>query len=203
MKKHLIILLISLASTFPFAASAQNGNFYGVVEAGITKNSLKADGTFSNVAVENRSGAAFGASLGYRYFTGENLVFGLEGSLATSGGSSFSQDSFSTLLVETNLTYGVYLTAGVRFGEDKDTFIYGLIGVGGTSIDETATFVGTTNVVTASESGNGISFGAAFETGLSDNLGIRIKALHNMYKQETPGIKIRDTSVMAGLVFNF
>ena len=203
MKKYLTIVLISLASAFPFTASAQNGNFYGVAEAGITKNSLKASGTFNNLTTENKSGAAFGASAGYRFFTGQSLVFGLEGSLATSGGSSFSQDSTSTLLVETDYTYGAYFTLGGRFGENKDTFVYGLFGFGGTSIDETATFVGSANVTTASESGNGFSVGAAVETGISENIGVRIKGLHNMYKQGNSGTKIRDTSIMAGLVINF
>ena len=207
MKKYLIFMVIALATAFPFAASAQSnnsfGNFYGVVEAGITKNSFTASGTFNNLITDNRSGEAFGASLGYRYFYGESLVLGIEGNFATSGGSSFSQDSTSTLLVETDYVYGGYFTLGGRFGQNKNTFIYGLVGFAGTSIDETATFVGSTNVTTTSENGTGFSFGGAVETGITDNLGVRVKGLYNMYKQGASGTKIRDVSIMAGLVFNF
>lgn len=207
MKKYLSIILLSIVSLFPLNASAQNygsfGSFYGVAEAGVTKNSLSANGTFNNLTTDNRTGAAFGGALGYRQFIGQTLILGVEGSIATSNGSSFSQDATSTLLIETDYVYGAHVTLGGRFGKEKGTFIYGLIGFGGTSVDETATFVGSTNTITASENGNGLSIGAAIETGITDNFGIRIKGLYNFYKQGANGNKVRDASVMAGLVFNF
>jgi hypothetical protein len=122
--------------------------------------------------------------------------------MATSAGSSYLEDAFSTLTVETDYVWGGHATLGGRFGQNKNIFIYGLLGFVGIKTSQTAEFT-FAPTETAQESGTGVSIGAAAEVGITDTLGIRLKVLHNMYAKGESGIKVRDSSAMAGLVINF
>ena len=97
---------------------------------------------------------------------------------------------------------GVYLTGGFAFGDNGNALLYGLIGVGSVNADTSVAgdFTGNTSI---EDSGNGISFGGAFEYGFTDKLGARVKVLHTRYKGDLDELKIRDTSIMGGLVYNF
>ena len=96
----------------------------------------------------------------------------------------------------------VYLTGGFALGDDRRALLYGLLGVGSVNADTSVAgvFTGSESI---DDSGNGISFGAALEYGFTDSLGIRVKALHTRYKGDVDELKIRDTSIMGGLVYSF
>ena len=199
------ITILFIALILPLSSNAQGIKFnstYIVAEAGVTKNSLALSGPFSALQSNDKSGASFGATIGYRTLLSSNFVVGLEGSLASSSGSTSVSDGFDTLSFDSNLLYGAYLTAGFAFGEMNQALLYALLGVGGTNADVAVAGVFTGNN-SISDNGSGISFGGAFEYGITETLGVRVKALHTQYRGDIEGLRVRDTSVMGGVVFSF
>ncbi|MBL4601298.1 MAG: outer membrane beta-barrel protein [Emcibacteraceae bacterium] len=205
MKNLIVFTLILIATSLPFTASAQGSNsatksnVYAVLEAGSTQNSMALSGTLATLNSQNNSGGSFGVALGYRSIFPSNLLVGVEVSVASSSGSSSVSDNFDTITFESNYVYGTYLTLGMAMDR---VIMYGLVGIGGTNVDASASGVFTGNT-TISDSGSGISFGGAVEFGIADNFGIRAKILHTRYKGDLDELKIRDTSIMGGLIYNF
>ncbi len=198
--KYISTVLLFLAF-LPASASAQS-SLYLVAEAGTIQNSMAVSGTFANLNPNNESGGTFGAAIGYRSLFAENLILGVEASIASTAGTSSVFDGFDTIAFDPNYVAGAYVTAGVAFGNDNQGLLYGMLGVGSVG-GETRTFGDTVDDETIDDSGNGVSFGGAFEYGLTDMLGVRVKALHTRYTGEIDELKIRDTSIMAGLVISF
>lgn len=199
--KYLVIITLLLAA-LPFSASAQGSGLYVVAEVGTVQNSMDLRGDLAGLANANNSAASFGVALGYRAFVANNFVVGIEGNISSSSANSSVTDGFDTITFDENMVAGVYFTGGFVLGEDRRALVYGLIGVGSVNADTSVAgvFTGSESI---KDSGNGISFGGAFEYGFTDSLGIRVKALHTRYKGDVDELKIRDTSIMGGLVYSF
>lgn len=204
MKNHFLISLFFIISIIPFSASAQNSGsgLYIVAEAGTIQNSMALSGDLAVLTSQDNSAGSFGVAIGYRALVSDNFIFGLEGNIASSSANSSVADGFDTVSFDENMVAGVYFTGGFAFGEQNQALIYALLGVGSVSADTTleGVFFGSETI---DDKGEGISFGGAFEYGFADNLGIRVKVLHTRYKGEIDELKIRDTSIMGGLVYGF
>lgn len=193
-----ILFLLTLIPATSFAQSS----LYIVAEAGTIKNSMAVSGILGSLTPENNSGGTFGGAIGYRSLVSDSFVVGIEGSIASSSASSSVSDGIDTISFEADYVAGAYLTAGVAFGTDNQGLLYGLLGIGSVG-GETSAGGLTIDSTSIDDSGSGLSFGGAFEYGLTESIGIRVKALHTRYKGDIDELKIRDTSVMAGAVFSF
>lgn len=193
-----ILFMLTLIPATSFAQSS----LYIVAEAGTVKNSMKVSGALDSLTPTNNSGGSFGGAIGYRGLVSDNIILGIELSIASSSASSAVTDGFDTITFDANYVGGAYLTGGFAFGQDNEALIYALLGVGSVGGDTSVagTFTGSTTI---DDKGNGFSFGGAFEYGLTDTIGVRVKALHTRYKGDIDELKIRDTSIMAGAVFSF
>lgn len=204
MKTHFLLSLFFIISILPFSASAQYGgsNLYMVAEAGTVQNTLALSGDLASLTSQNNSAGSFGIAIGYRALVSNNLIVGIEGNIATSSANSSVSDAFDTISFDENSVAGVYFTAGFSLGSSNQALLYALLGVGSVSADTSydGVFLGSETI---DDKGEGLSFGGAFEYGFSDNMGIRIKVLHTRYKGEIDELKVRDTSIMGGLVYSF
>ncbi len=200
MKTSSIILTFLMAMVLPFAASAQS-NMYIVAEAGVVNNSMALSGDLSGLPVTKDSGTSFGGALGYRTLVSDNFVVGLEGNIASSSSSSSVTDGFDTITFEEDYVAGVYVTGGFAFGQQREALLYALVGVG--FVGGETSSAGVTANESVDDSGDGFSFGGAFEYGVTESVGIRAKVLHTRYKGDVDELKIRDTTVMGGIVFTF
>ncbi len=200
--KFLALLLVAL--TLPFTAYAQGGgsDLYVVAEGGVVKNTMALRGALAGLTKNETSEGSFGAAIGYRTLVADNFILGFEGSIASSSASSSVTDGLDTITFDENYVAGLYLTGGFAFGDQNQALFYGLLGVGFVGGDTSVSGVFTGNQ-TIDDSGNGISFGGAFEYGFSEDVGARIKVLHTRYKGDVDELKIRDTSIMGGLVYSF
>ncbi len=201
MKIKFISLALFILSLIPVTSQAQS-SLYIVAEAGVVKNSMKVSGALASLNPTNNSGGSFGGAIGYRGLIADNFIAGLELSIASSSASSSVTDGFDAITFDANYVGGAYLTGGVAFGQDNEALLYALIGVGSVGGDTSVsgTFTGNTTI---DDKGNGFSFGGAFEYGISESVGIRVKVLHTRYKGDIDELKIRGTSVMGGAVFSF
>ncbi|MCC3861478.1 outer membrane beta-barrel protein [Pseudemcibacter aquimaris] len=186
------------------SSSGKTKNLYFVLEAGSSTNKSVTSGDWENFPVTNNSGGAFGATLGYREILENNWLYGFELSALSSSASSSVVDCCNTRTFDSKLISGLYLTAGKAMGQNRDLIAYALVGIGATKADSITTDTNGATISTLDENGNGFSFGMAAEFKLSEQFGIRVKALHNLYKAgEIDELRIRDTVVTGGLVINF
>lgn len=190
----------------PFSASAQNTpartlhNFYVVAEAGVSQKSVKLS-TWTDPIYENSSGESFGGSFGYRAIFSSGFALGLEINAASAAGTTHAFENTENITIENKAIYGNYLTLGMRF---ERVFLTALVGVGGTIYDSSRS-INFSTIKRENEQALGLSFGATIEFGLSDDIGIRIKALYtgNERSESTNSLRLRDNSVMGGIIFHF
>ncbi len=206
MNKKIIFTIIALFSILPFTANAQyspNG-IYAVLEAGTVQNKVALSGDLAGLAKTENSSGSFGAAIGYRALVSNNLIFGGELNIASTNASNTVNDGVSVRAYEGDLISGLYLTGGVLLSRETNAMIYALIGVSSTKGDSTLENLGTGNIQSIEESGEGFSFGAAVEFGLTDNFGVRAKMIHTKYNEgDSADLRISDTSIMGGLVIKF
>ena len=206
MNKKIILSIIAIISILPFTANAQYSpdGVYFVLEAGTVQNKAALSGDFAGLAKTESSSGSFGVAIGYRALVGENFILGGELSIASTSAGNTVSDSVSVRSYEGNLVSGVYLTGGFLLSRESNAMIYGLIGIGGTKGDSSLDDFNGNNLDSLEESGEGFSFGAAVEFGLTDNFGLRAKMLHTKYNEgDSPELRIKDTSIMGGLIIKF
>lgn len=203
MKKIFILFFFTITSIFGLSLSAHaEGEIYMVAEAGSVSNKMAVSGDLAGIPTTSNSAGSFGITFGYRDITESNLLLGIEGFIATSSTSSNISDGLDTITFEENMISGIYLTGGMAFGEENKAKLYALLGVGAASGETSyeGIYSGSGSI---DDKGEGISYGGAFEYSFTDNVGIRLKALHTRYKGEIDDLKIRDTSFTGGLVYSF
>lgn len=206
MNKKLLISIITIFSILPFAANAQYSpdGIYAVLEAGTVQNKVSLSGDLTGLAKTENSSGSFGAALGYRAVVGDNFIVGGELNIASTSASNTVNDGVSVRSYEGDLISGIYLTGGFILSRESNAMIYALIGVSSTKGDSTLDDLNGVNLDAIEESGEGFSFGAAVEFGLTDNFGVRAKMLHTKYNEgDSPDLRISDTSIMGGLVIKF
>lgn len=206
MNKKIIISIATLLSILPFTAYAQYSpeGIYAVLEAGTVQNKVDLSGDLTGLAKTENSSGSFGAALGYRAIVGSDFIVGGELNIASTSASNTVNDGVSVRRYEGDLISGLYLTGGYLLSRETNAMIYALIGVSSTKGDSTLENLGTGNIQAIEESGEGFSFGAAVEFGLTDNFGVRAKMLHTKYNEgDDPDLRISDTSIMGGLVIKF
>lgn len=206
MNKKIILAIIAIFSIAPFTANAQYSpdGVYFVLEAGTVQNKVSLSGDLASLAKTENSSGSFGAAMGYRALVGNNFILGAELSLASTNAGNTVRDSVSVRSYEGDLVSGLYLTGGYVLSRESNAIIYALIGVSSTKGDSSLENFETNTIQTLEESGEGFSFGAAVEFGLTDNFGLRAKMLHTKYNEgDSADLRISDTSIMGGLVIKF
>lgn len=206
MNKKIILSIIAIFSILPLTANAQYSpdGIYAVLEAGTVQNKVSLSGDLAGLAKTENSSGSFGAAIGYRALVSNNLIFGAELNIASTNASNSVNDGVSVRSYEGDLISGIYLTGGVLISRESNAMIYALIGVSSTKGDSTLDDLNGVNLDAIEESGEGFSFGAAVEFGLTDNLGLRAKMIHTKYNEgDSADLRISDTSIMGGLVIKF